>query len=86
MPVVDHAVHPLTQHSKVISGCYNRKGMKHGYWCYVRQYFDDGNFMMTYEYIPHTMSTKCRQINNLPECEGCTAEKDVAYIEQMKHL
>ncbi len=26
--------------------------------------------------IPHTMSPLCRQIHPLPECEGCTAEKD----------
>ena len=86
MPVVDHAVHPLTQHPKVISGCYSRKGMKPGYWCYVRQYLVDGRYELVDTWIPHTMSTKCRQINNLPECEGCTAEKDVAYIERMKHL
>jgi hypothetical protein len=34
--------------------------------------------------IPHTMSHLCRQIHPLPECEGCTAEKDMDYINKMR--
>ena len=36
--------------------------------------------------ITHTASTKCRQILALPECEGCSAEKDHEYINKMKEL
>jgi hypothetical protein len=35
--------------------------------------------------IPHAMSHLCRQISPLPECEGCTAEKDHEYINRMKN-
>lgn len=40
----------------------------------------------THAQVAHTMSHLCRQIHPLPECEGCTAEKDMDYIEKMKEV
>lgn len=40
----------------------------------------------TYAVVPHAMSYLCRQIHPLPECAGCTAEKDVEYIEKMRKV
>ena len=90
MPVDDHPVHPRTiQGAGAQYGCHSDKrpnGMAAGYYAETRVYTPDGMFSKKLVWIPHNMSTKCRQINNLPECEGCTAEKDVEYIERMMQL
>ena len=49
----------------------------------------DGNDLLmlpVFRYIDNAMSPNCRQIDPLPECEGCTAEKDNEYIEKMRGL
>lgn len=88
MPVLDHPVSDKVKHDKPPAGCYSRRDFsrKDGYWHYGRTYFPDGNFMMEYTFVIDEMSRKCRQIANLPECEGCTAEKDMEYLEQMRKL
>lgn len=84
MPVADHEVHDKVKHDKPTAGCFNRRPLdrKHGYWVYVRKYFTDGNFMMNYEYIEDKLSKTCRQVLPLPECEGCTSEKDEKYLDE----
>ncbi len=85
-PVLDHPIHDKVKHDKPPAGCRDRVQMEDGYYVLVRDYLHDGRYEFKDQWIPHTMSTQCRQINNLPECEGCTAEKDVEYIERMKQL
>lgn len=86
MPVLDHPIHDKVKHDKPPSGCFNRRWMQDSYFVLVRKYDDLGRYKLVSQKVEHTMSTKCRQINNLPECEGCTAEKDVEYIERMMQL
>lgn len=86
MPVLDHPVSDKVKHDKPPAGCYSRMQMEDGYYVLVRDYLHDGRYEFRDQWIPHTMSTQCRQISNLPECEGCTAEKDVEYLEQMRNL
>ncbi len=92
MPVEDTPVHP---HGIRSAGhrplCYNapRSSPQSGYWGRDGLLLDHsagttGVFLM--KWIPHTLSIGCRQITDLPECEGCTAEKDHAYITKMKEL
>lgn len=70
-------------------GCYNRTGFSRSYWVKDGLVLDHsagttGRYLM--KGIPHTASTKCRQILDLPECEGCSTEKDHEYINRMKEL
>lgn len=86
MPVADHPVHERVRHDKPPSGCYNREYWSDGYYLLTRQYLYDGRYEFVDTWIPHNMSTKCRQINTLPECVDCQAEKDQDYIDRMKSL
>ena len=86
MPVEDHEVHELVKHDKPPAGCYNREYWADGYYSLTRRYLYDGRYEFVDEWIPHTMSNKCRQVNNLLECEGCLAEKDTDYIERMRNI
>lgn len=64
-------------------GCYDKPRECTGYLA-KNGVSSDGRFKFIW--IAHTMSVKCRQMDNLPECEGCMAEKDHEYIERMKSL
>lgn len=85
MPVEDHPIH---KHGKRQSGhragCWNKpRTVPQARIC------DDaimlpGRVIRINVGIPHTMSHLCRQIHPLPECEGCTAEKDMDYINKMR--
>ena len=84
MPVDDHEVHARVIHEKPPAGCYSRQDFKPAYFVIERYYFDDGTYEMRGTWIPHMMSTRCRQDMPLPECEGCTADKDVEYLEKSR--
>lgn len=85
MPVEDHPIH---KHGK------RQSGHRAGCWNKPRtvppaRICDDaimlpGRVIRINVGIPHTMSHLCRQIHPLPECEGCTAEKDMYYINKMR--
>ena len=88
MPVEDHPVHPHGFRETYRAGCLHRGPPAAGYWAH------DG-WMVTalgqpyqarFAWVPFTMSTKCRQIVELPECSGCTAEKDAEYIQRMTSI
>lgn len=88
MPVDDYPVHPHGQRSVPLAGCYNkpRTVPPLQVWDIDTVRNPDGSFsrIPKVRWIEHTMSTKCRQIVVLPECEGCTSEKDEEYIEKMR--
>lgn len=89
MPVEDHEIHPSTQRdSSFRYGCHNNPKKSTGYFAPDRRYKPDGTFYVIQVRIPHTMSTKCRfdMYNSDPQCEGCTVEKDVEYLERMAQL
>ena len=95
-PVDDVEVHPSTVKGSH-PGCYNRKpsDLREGY--YVRvlevdQHSSDGEVRSSRQWISHSMSNKCRQVGQrwlgvwreFDECVGCTAEKDIEYIKEMR--
>lgn len=89
-PVEDHPVHAS---GRIGPGhrakCHGRTGMADGYWARGGMLLGPsgtptGVYSMVW--VDHTMSTQCRQILDLPECEGCTAPKDVEYIKRMRKL
>lgn len=85
MPVEDTPVHPKTKHDRPMAGCYNAGPPRAGYWVLTRRWCPvDEAYDLAPEFVEHRMSTKCRQTLQLPECEGCTADKDVEYIEKWK--
>lgn len=86
MPVEDHPISDKVRHTKHPAGCYNSGPPDDGYYAKDRKYTSDGRWFNELVWIPHKMSTKCRQTLQLPECDGCTAEKDVEYIERMTAL
>ena len=71
------------------SGCYNRAEFSQGYTVLVRDYVPSGDYSLTPEWIPHTMSRLCRQTGvlidgkwiELRECAGCLTQRDTEYIE-----
>lgn len=88
MPVDDHPVHPHGQRSAPLAGCHSKPRTVPPLQVWDTVYIDnpDRSFSRIPKavWVEHTMSTKCRQVATLPECEGCTAEKDVEYIERMR--
>lgn len=89
MAVENTPVHESGKRTKFRAGCYNRKCLGGGYWAKDGLLLDHsagttGRYLM--KWISHTASTKCRQILDLPECEGCSTEKDHEYINRMKEL
>lgn len=87
-PVEDHEVHESVKRDRPSAGCFNRTGLAAGRW--MQDGWIDGPsgkpYMPNWVWREHTMSTACRQIHDLPECEGCTAPKDVEYIEKMRKM
>lgn len=90
MPVEDHEVHEKVRIlSDTPYGCNSRKNMADGYWAKDRRYLEDGYFESVYTFIPHAMSTSCRNFylwDVDPRCKGCTAEKDIDYALRMQSL
>lgn len=86
MPVEDHAPSEMVKRDTYRAGCYDSPEAKDGYWGTDRKYFDDGRWVLVPVYIKHTMSKRCRQINDLPECLWCETLKDMEYILKMKEL
>lgn len=85
MPVEDTDAHPLTVREKYKAGCHSRKPRTLAFYTVQDGWTDDGRRRMII--IPaDALSTKCRQIKMLPECEGCTSEKDIEYINKMTKL
>ena len=88
MPVDDHPIHHSTIKTDFRAGCYNRPPASDGYWVPTRLYRPDGSFVMSEKYITHTLTRICRQVGrkvngvweDLPECVGCTAQRDWQYI------
>lgn len=79
------ATHPLARKTDYRASCHNRTTFAPGFWA------KDGHYMQTDEqngityavqkmvWVPHTMSTYCRQVIDLAECKGCDAPKDWNY-------
>lgn len=84
----DHSEpHALTVRTgKEAWGCSNR-AFAAGYWAPDRTYRPDGSFVMGSKFIPHTMSTKCRQSGTLNDvrCNACR-ERGLgdAYVESVR--
>lgn len=83
MAVEDTPVHESGKRDKPRAGCFDRQPFAHQR-CVQDGWLPDGRRRMVL--LLHTASTKCRQILDLPECEGCSAEKDHEYINKMKEL
>jgi len=87
MPVENHPVHAHGQRpAGHRAGCWNKPRILP-----PDRIVDDAimlpdRVIRGHTVIPHDMSYLCRQIHPLPECEGCTAEKDMDYIEKMKEV
>lgn len=90
MPVEDTPVHDRVKRTADHHpACYNKEEVHvlAGYWALNGwEEAESGLLRMTRTWVPHTMSRKCRQILDLPECSGCTAEKDHEYISKMRDL
>ena len=86
-PVDDHPVHERVIKTDFRAGCYNRGRTRTGYWAPNRVYRPDGSYTMSEAYV-ETSQTACRQVGrkvdgvweDLPECVGCTAQRDWQYI------
>lgn len=83
MVVEDTPVHESGKRTRPRAGCFDRQPFAEGRWVQDGWMPDGGRFLVK---IPHTASTKCRQILDLTECEGCRTEKDHDYINKMKGL
>lgn len=87
MPVEDHPVHAHGQRpAGHRAGCWNVPRTLPPTRTVGDAIMLPDRVIRTHTEIPHTMSHLCRQIHPLPECEGCTAEKDMDYIEKMKEV
>lgn len=90
MPVLDHEVHDKTRlKAGKKYGCYDRKGLAHGYVGLDRYYKQDGSFVITQKYIQHNMSESCRSFylwDTDPRCAGCESPKDKEYADTMRGL
>jgi hypothetical protein len=88
MPVLDHAIHPSTQHGDDYRyGCHSKRnpGRKSpGYWVKVREYYPDGMFDMVDQFVLHNMSVKCRYMDRAADanCRDCTNESDMKYFKE----
>jgi hypothetical protein len=86
MPVENHEVHPHgIRPAGHKAGCYNRGPFSPGYYATNRSY-EGKHWRLVAVWVPHRLSTECRQDGALPECNGCTAPKDHKYINQMKEM
>ena len=89
-PVEEHAVHHLVRHdANTPYGCSNLPSMKAGYWLQVREYKDDGTYVMRDKYIKHAMSDKCRNYYlwySDVKCRQCMRPKDREYAQRMERL
>lgn len=90
MPVEDHEVHEKVRISADEPyGCSGRSGFAAGYYAPDRRHKPDGTFYVIQVWIPHAMSTACRNFylwDVDPRCAVCTSERDVEYAERMKGL
>jgi hypothetical protein len=88
MPVIDHAVHPMTQFDDTYRyGCHsdrNPNRQRTGYYVKVRKYDGTGRYKLVDQYIPNTMSFLCR--NDVrktdPNCRECKHPSDIDYLKQ----
>lgn len=82
MPVDDHPIHPSTQHDRPVAGCHNRPNGKTPYYvtAFGQEVYD--RFTTTCRQIGHKV---CGVWHPLDECDGCTAEKDEAYIAKSRN-
>lgn len=90
MPVEDTPVHPhgirTVDHRAT---CYNKPRERGGYWAKdgLRLDHSAGTIgVYNVVWVVDTSSVNCRQMLDLPECVGCTVEKDHDYINKMKEL
>lgn len=84
MPVEDHPVHPHgVRSSDHRASCFDKPRVREDCWVQDGWFPDGRRFMVR---IEDTGSFGCRQILDLPECAGCTAEKDLEYINKMRNL
>jgi hypothetical protein len=85
-PVEDHPVHEHgVRVGEYRAGCHNRGTFSPGYYATNRSY-EGKQWRLVSVWVPHKMSTTCRQIIDLPECKDCTAPKDKEYIDKMRAL
>lgn len=83
MPVEDTPVHPHgIRSSEHRASCHNKPRERSGYW--ARNGW--GWLGPKWVWIKDTSSVNCRQITELPECQGCTAPKDHEYIIKMRGM
>lgn len=83
MPVEDTPVHPHGVRHNYKAGCFNGQPPTTRY-LVQNGWNSDGTRRMLL--IENTASKQCRQMLDLPECEGCTYPKDHEYINKMRNL
>lgn len=91
MPVLDHAIHPSTQHGPDARyGCWGRSpAFKKSFWAPQRRYFPDGSFDLVSVRIPFRNSHDCRfdgkngRSGEDPKCEGCHLYKQSNYVKEI---
>jgi hypothetical protein len=87
MPVIDHAIHPMTQFGDEYRyGCHSSRnaGRKSaGYWVKVRKYHLGGEYEMVDQYIPNRASKLCRFDMRQQDlnCRDCANPSDVEYLK-----
>ena len=65
--------------------CWNKPRWPKPYMVAERVYHIDGTYHYAMKRIDHNMSLLCRQLGDLPECQGCDpALRDWEHINRMK--
>jgi len=83
MPVEDTPVHPHGVRQNHKASCFNGQPPTEQDLVQDGWLAGGGRRMIL---IENSASKKCRQMLDLPECEGCTYPKDHEYINKMRNL
>lgn len=89
MPVLDHPIHPSTQHGADFRyGCWNRPSrFKPDYTAPQRRFYPDGSFDVISVCIPFRGSHDCHfdgkngRVGDDPSCEGCRHYQVSSYVQ-----
>lgn len=89
-PVEDHEVHEkVKKEAGYKYGCNKQRVFAEGYYAKDRRYRGDGTFHEVLVWIPHAMSTSCRNFylwDTDTGCADCPATKDTEYANRMRGL
>ena len=89
MPDLDHDVHESVKSTgQEPYGCATAQ-QKDGYIVQVREYKNDGTYVMRDKFVKHRMSKPCRNFYlwySDPRCSRCKRQKDREYAQTMMHM